>query len=492
MSAARVAVAIIGTGFSGIAVAIGLQKRGISDFVLLDANKQAGGTWQVNTYPGCACDVPSHLYSFSFAPNPDWTHVFSRQPEIRAYTERVTAEFGLHAHIRVNSEVQEALWREESGDWQLTLATGEVLVARTVVTATGALRTPTTPTVPGAGTFTPPAWHSAQWRDDVDLSDKTVAIVGTGASAIQLVPALASRVRKLIVYQRTPAWVMPRKDRAHTDAERRGFATKPWRRRLHRFRLYWRMEVQAVAFVTAPVVMRAVAFMGRHNIAQGIADRALRQTVTPAYLPGCKRILLSDDYYPTLARANVEVIAEAVSALDGDTVCTASGERRQVDALIWATGFDLSNLLAPMTVVGRDGHAMADAWGDLPHAYFGMAVPRFPNLFMMTGPNTGLGHNSMIFMIEAMAPMVLACVERALAGSGHTVEVTVAAEAAFNAGLQQRLAAAIWGSGCRSWYLDGAGRNPILWPGYTFDFWRRTRRVRWDDFSVAPLTARDA
>lgn len=482
-----VAVAVVGAGFSGIAVAIALQKRGIEDFVLLDANPVAGGTWKVNRYPGCACDVPSHLYSFSFAPNPDWSHVFSSQPEIRDYTDRVIADYGLAAHIRLNAQVNEARWRADPGDWWLTLANGDTLAAKVVVTATGALRIPAIPVVSGASSFTPPAWHSAQWRDDVDLKDKTVAIVGTGASAIQLVPALAPNVKKLIVYQRTPAWVMPRNDRAYSAGEKRRFSAWPWRRKLHRFRLYWRMELGAIAFVTAPRLMRLVAWLARRHISAGIADPALQKLVTPSYEPGCKRILLSDDYYPALARDNVDILSAAVTALDGDNVCSDDGERRSVDALIWATGFDLSNLLAPMTVLGRAGRSLAEAWGDLPHAYLGTAVPGFPNLFMMTGPNTGLGHNSMIFMIESMVGMVVTCVERALAGQGAAVEVTPEAEAAANVDLQKRLRSAIWGSGCRSWYLDESGNNPIIWPGYTFQFWRRTRRVRWRDFSVTPL-----
>ncbi|MCO4761370.1 MAG: NAD(P)/FAD-dependent oxidoreductase [Myxococcales bacterium] len=484
MVESRTEVAIIGTGFSGIAIAHRLQKAGKRDFLLLDASPASGGTWQVNRYPGCACDVPSHLYSFSFAPNADWSHVYSAQPEIEAYTARVTDQLGLRDRIRLGCEVTEARWQADTSQWRLTTRKGDVFWARVVVTATGALRIPTSPDLPGRETFQPPTWHTAQWRDDVDLTGKTVAVVGTGASAIQVVPALAERTKQLIVYQRTPAWVMQRRDRPYTAKEKQRFLTSDWRRRLHRARLYVRMEMQAFAFVTAPMFMRLVALLGRRHIRRGIRDPQLAEKVTPSYRPGCKRILLSDDYYPALARPDVEVIDEAVSELEGRTVISASGQRREVDALIWATGFDLTNLLAPMNVVGREGQTLADAWADLPHAYLGAAVPGFPNFFMMTGPNTGLGHNSMIFMIESMVRMVGECVERALAGDGHVVEVTEAAEAAFNRDIQSRLASAIWGSGCRSWYLDDAGNNPILWPGYTFDFWWQTRRVRWQDFRV--------
>ncbi len=481
----EVDVAIVGSGFSALSVAVALACAGVTDVVLLESGATPGGTWRDNRYPGCACDVPSHLYSFSFAPKADWSHVYSRQPEIRAYTEDVIDRFGLRAQIALEATVVRATWQADAARWQVEVADGRVWQARTLVTGTGALRIPHVPELPG--TLTVPAWHTAEWPDEAPLDGKRVAVVGTGASAIQVVPAIADRVAELTLFQRTPPWILPRHDRPYTAQEQARFARRPWRRRLHRLRLYWRMELQAVAFVVAPAFMRLVARWGRDHIAAGVSDPALQAALTPDFRPGCKRILLSDDYYPAVARPHVTLQPSGVQRLDGDALIAADGTRHEVDAVVWATGFDLSDLMAPMRILGREGRALREAWGGLPRAYLGYAVHGFPNLFVMTGPNTGLGHNSMIFMIEAMTRPVVACVQRALSSERGTVEVRADAQARFNERLQRELARTIWASGCRSWYLDDQGRNATLWPGFTFTYWRKTRRVPWADFHVAAV-----
>jgi cation diffusion facilitator CzcD-associated flavoprotein CzcO len=468
--------AIIGAGFAGICAAIHLRKAGRS-FVVLEKSDGIGGTWRDNTYPGCACDVPSHLYSFSFAPNPRWTRMYAPQPEILDYLERITDEYQLRPHMRFGCELTSAKW--DGAAWQLTLANGEKLAARWLVLGVGALSRPAYPEIPGLERFGGKVFHSARWDHSYDFGGKTVAVVGTGASAIQFVPQIVPRVGKLHVFQRTPPWVLPRPDRGIKPLERRLFASAPLLQKLYRYLIYWTSELRVCGFAIDPRLMKLVARLGRSHLSHQVRDPELREKLTPKYLPGCKRILMANDYYPALAQPNVEVVTDSIREITATGVVTCDGKERAIDAILCGTGFRVTDLITPMKVIGRDGVDLNDAWRDGAEAHLGTTVTGFPNMFVLAGPNTGLGHSSMVFMIESQTRYLLDCMR--VAGD-RTAEVRAEAQAAFNRKLQPRLDGTVWSSGCRSWYLDPNGKNVVLWPGFTFEFWMRTRRIVRNDY----------
>lgn len=482
----RVAVAVVGSGFAGLGMAIRLRREGITDFVVLERAGDLGGTWRANTYPGCACDVPSHLYSYSFAPNPHWGRTFSDQPEIWAYLRRCAEDFGVTGHLRYRCEVTGADWDAQARCWRIRTSRG-ALTARVLVSATGALSDPTTPDIDGLADFTGTLFHSAEWDHGSDLAGRRVAVVGTGASAIQFVPRIAPEVARLHLFCRTPPWVLPRPDRDLTRIERWVYQRVPAAQRLVRIGIYWARELTLPAF-TGNDRMRALAERrARAHLARQVPDPELRAKLTPDYRIGCKRILISDDFYPALSRPNVEVVTEPVVRVRARSVVTADGAERDVDAIILATGFRVTDLPAAGLIRGADGRSLADAWQGSPNAYLGTSVAGFPNLFLLVGPNTGLGHTSMVFMIESQVNYVLDCLrgmrERGLA----TADVRPEVQASYNAGLDAAMSDTVWVSGgCRSWYLDRTGRNSTLWPGPTWRFRRRTRRFRPADYTLEP------
>ncbi len=475
--AVDVDVAIVGTGFSGLGMAVQLQQRTHHSFVLFEKGPALGGTWRDNDYPGCACDVPSHLYSFSFAPNPRWSRMYAPQEEILAYLRRVADEHRLHPHIRLNAELATAELDERAGCWRLELRGGEKLTARHLVLGVGALSRPAYPTLRGLERFRGKSFHSARWDHSFELPGKRVAVVGTGASAVQFVPKIAPEVERLDLYQRTPPWVIPRDDRAVSPREQRLFGLLPVTQRLYRYFIYWSMELRALGFVVDPKIMRIAADMGRKHIHAQLRDERLRALVTPSYTPGCKRVLMSDDYYPALERPNVQVIGDAIAEVTARGIVTEGGVERAVDAIIFGTGFHVTDMITPMHIRGRGGVDLNDAWKDRIEAYLGTTVAGFPNLYVMTGPNTGLGHNSMVFMIEAQIDHVIACLKAIRRRGATLAEVRAPAQRAFNDKLAPRLDHAVWSSGCKSWYIDAHGRNSTTWPGFTFEFWLRTRRL---------------
>lgn len=472
-----VEVAIIGSGFSGLGMAIQLALGGQRDFVILEKADALGGTWRDNSYPGCACDVPSHLYSFSFAPNPDWSSAYAGFAEIREYLERCADRFALRSHLRLGDAVVGAAFDEGAGRWELTTRAGRRYSAHHVVLCVGALSRPALPDVPGLETFRGEVFHSAEWNHEHPLAGSRVAVIGTGASAIQFIPKIAPEVGHLTVFQRTPPWVLPRNDPAYTDDARHAFATRPGRRLLHRAGIYWRHEVAALAFVVEPRLMALARRWATEHIDAQIPDPALRAAVTPTYSPGCKRILLSNDYYPALIRENVELVTSAVTRVSEDAVHTADGQQREVDTIICGTGFSVTDLLSPMTVTGLDKRDLNTEWAGSVEAYLGTLIAGFPNLYMLMGPNTGLGHSSIVFMIEAQIRVALQAMAAAQARGADWVEVTPSAQASFNERLQQRLSRTVWATGCSSWYLQDGGRNATLWPGFTLEYWLRTRRI---------------
>ncbi len=475
----HVRVCVAGTGFSGLGMAIKLQQEGIQDFVVLERASGVGGTWRDNTYPGCACDVPSHLYSFSFAPNSEWSHVFSRQPEIRSYLERVTDEYGLRPRLHLGTDLESGVWDDEAMLWRLHTNRGE-LTADILVSGCGGLVEPALPQVPGIERFTGPAFHSARWDHSVDLSGKRVAVVGTGASAIQFVPAIQPEVAHLTVFQRTPPWIVPRPDRPITDRERALFRRLPAAQRAARAAVYWLREFNLLSFTRGGALRNLAEKQARKNLEDNVPDPELRAKLTPDYAIGCKRVLLSDDYYPALVQPNVSVVTTAVREVRPHSVVDGDGVEHEVDVIIYGTGFRVMDIPLAHRLTGTEGRTLADSWQDHgSEAHRGTTVAGFPNLFLLLGPNTALGHSSVVLMIEAQIGYVADAI-RALDSYGvQALDVRRSAQDRYNAELQEQLDDTVWNQGgCRSWYRDANGRNFTLWPTHTFTF--RKQMLRFD------------
>ncbi|WP_406436788.1 NAD(P)/FAD-dependent oxidoreductase [Streptomyces sp. NBC_00631] len=486
----HVRVAVIGSGFGGLGAAVRLRREGITDFVVLERAGSVGGTWRDNSYPGCACDVPSHLYSFSFAPNPDWPRTFSGQEHIRAYLEHVTDLFGLRPHLRFDAEVKRMTWDPEALRWDIETAAGP-FSADVVVSATGPLSDPKIPGIPGLDSFPGKVFHSARWDHDYDLRGKRVAMVGTGASAIQIVPAVQPEVARLTLFQRTPPWVMPRVDRAISAAERRLHRALPFTTQARRGLLWGIRELQVQAFTKRPDELGLVESLARRNMARAIKDPALRAKLTPDYRIGCKRILLSSSYYPALAQRNVEVVASGLSEVRGSTVVAADGSSAEVDAIIFGTGFHVTDMPIAERVVGADGRTLAEVWKGGMEALRGASAAGFPNWMTIIGPNTGLGNSSMILMIESQLNYMADYLRQLRVLGGRAALVARPdAVAAWNHKVQERMKRTVWNTGgCTSWYLDASGRNTTIWPGTTTEFRRATQRVDLAEYDVirAPL-----
>jgi cation diffusion facilitator CzcD-associated flavoprotein CzcO len=477
----QVEVLIVGSGFSGLGMAILLEQAGITDYVVLEKAARVGGTWRENAYPGAACDIPSHLYSFSFEPNPTWSRAYSAQPEILDYLERCADKYAVRPRIRFNADVAAA--RFADGRWTVTCRDGRTVRARCLVLGNGALHVPGYPDIPGLADFRGPSFHSARWDHSVELAGKSVAVIGTGASAVQFVPQIAPHVRRLDLYQRTPAWIVPKRDHPIAAPTRSLYARLPGLQRLVRAGLYWAHEARFFAF-NAPRVMALVEPIARRYLHASVADPALRRALTPRYRMGCKRILPSNDFYPALTRANVEVVTDPISRIEPTGVRTSDGRLRPADALILGTGFRVADYLSAIAIHGPDGRELNALWRERPASYLGITVAGFPNLFLLMGPNTGLGHNSMIFMIEAQARYALQAIRTIRERDLTALDVRPDVQAAFNHELDRRFAATVWSSGCRSWYQTPDGHNAALWPGFTVDYWRRTRRLDPRDYGL--------
>jgi cation diffusion facilitator CzcD-associated flavoprotein CzcO len=473
--AETVDVAIVGAGFSGLGMAIRLEQAGMDDYVVLERGEDVGGTWHFNTYPGCACDVPSHLYSFSFAPNPDWTWTYSRQPEIRDYLRRCADEHGVRPHLRLGCEVAEASWDEAAARWRIETGDGP-LTARVLVAGPGPLFEPRVPPLAGLEGFEGRAFHSARWDHGFDLAGKRVAVVGTGASAIQIVPAIQPEVARLHVFQRTPPWVVPHTSRRVTAVEQRLYRAWPALQKLMRGGIYAARETLVAGFVKDPRLMRVVEGLARRHMRRQISDPELLAKVTPSYTIGCKRILPSNDWYPALSQPNVELIAGGAAAVRPRSIVAPDGSERAVDAIIFGTGFHVTDMPAGRLVRGRDGRLLADAWQGSPRALAGSTVAGFPNLFLLLGPNTGLGHSSMVYMIESQVAYVMAALRTMRERGVDAVEVRDDSQGEYNAEVDARMRGTVWSTGCSSWYMDETGRNATLWPDWTWRFRQRTAR----------------
>lgn len=469
-------VAILGAGAAGVCMAIRLRQAGIHSFTVYEKSQRVAGTWRDNTYPGAACDVPSHLYCFSFEPNPGWSRKFSGQPEIRAYLEHCVDKYRLAPHLRLGTEIAGARFDDAAGLWRLRSSAGDERAARILVTATGQLNRPRVPALPGLDQFAGQWFHSARWNHDRDLSGRRVAVIGNGASAIQFIPQIAPVTGRLHVFQRSASWIVPRLDREHGRVERWLFEHLPGAMRLYRGSLYWALEARFLALLTGSPVARWVERRATAHMEAHIADPGLRARLTPDYPIGCKRILISDDYYPALARPGVEVVTSPIDRVTRDGIVTADAVVRAVDTIVFATGFETTRFLAPIRIEGRDGRTLEQVWRDGAEAYLGVAVSGFPNLFLLYGPNTNLGHNSIIFMIECQVHYVLRCIEALARRRLSHIDVRDQAMAEYNAALQRDLERTVWGAGCTSWYKTASGKLTNNWSGFTVDYWRRTRR----------------
>jgi cation diffusion facilitator CzcD-associated flavoprotein CzcO len=477
-------VLVVGGGFAGICMGIHLRRLGLR-FLILERGSDIGGTWRDNSYPGCACDIPSHLYSFSFEPNPDWSRVYPSQPEILAYLHRCVDKYRLRDNILLDSEVREAVFDERARRWRVQTQRGDVFSAGVLVSAMGPLSRPAWPAIPGLERFKGKAFHSSAWDHGLNPAGKRVAVIGAGASAIQIVPQIAPQVEKLAVFQRTPPWIVPKWDGPISDRRRLIFRRVPGSMRLFRSLLYWRHELLALGLLN-PKLMRPVRRFALAHLARNIADPSLRQALTPSYTIGCKRILLSNDYYSALARPNVELVTDGIAEIRDWSIVTLDGTERAFDVIVLATGFRASDLLTPLRIIGRNGADLGKAWQGGAEAFRGVTMAGFPNLFMLVGPNTLLGHNSMIFMIEAQVHYIVQCLKWLRQRASSSMDLRPEVQARFNRDLQQRMQGSVWASGCKSWYLDDAGKIVTLWPGSTARYWMLTRRLSPNHYRLSP------
>lgn len=477
-------IAIIGTGFAGLGMGIRLKRAGIDNFTIFEMASGVGGTWRDNTYPGAACDVQSHLYSFSFEPNPDWSSMFGKQAEILAYLERCADKYDLRRHIQFDTAVDGAVFDEDAGEWTLQLSTGLTHRAHVVVSGTGGLSRPQLPSIRGLDEFRGTMFHSARWDHDCDLEGKTVAVIGTGASAIQIVPQVAKRAKQLCMFQRTPAYVMPKPDRPISERERNVFRTMPIVQKLARLRLYVSLELRAIAFVGYPKLMEPLGKLARKYIARAVPEPELQQKLIPDYTFGCKRILIANDFYPALRQDHVDVITDSIESIDATGIVTADGTHRPVDVIILCTGFKAAEDIVPFPVRGVGGRELQTAWREGAEAYLGTTIAGFPNLGLLVGPNTGLGHSSMVFMIESQINYMMSMIRTLRRKRLRYVDVKDGVQAKFNRSLQSRMAGTVWQSGCNSWYQTSDGKNTTLWPGFTVEFRARTLRMRTRDYEL--------
>jgi cation diffusion facilitator CzcD-associated flavoprotein CzcO len=474
---------IIGSGFSGLGMAVALQKQGV-DFLILEKANEVGGTWRDNTYPGAACDVPSHLYSFSFAPKPDWPQVFSYQPDIFDYLKSVADKFGLRRSVRFGQRVERAHWDDNEYRWHVFTDTGQEYVTQFLISGAGALHIPSLPDIPGLETFDGPVFHTAQWDHSVDLRGKRVAVIGTGASAIQVVPELGKIAGEVQLYQRTPAWIKPRINFAFPDSVKRAFKFVPGVRAALRAGTYWALDARAFALAKHPWLLKFAEQYYKLNMRRYVRDPKLRKKLTPTYRAGCKRILVSDNFYQAVADPKTDVITNGIARVTRDGIVTVDGTERHVDAIVCATGFHVTDWYTYIELKGAGGEDIGDRWtreGVMAHR--GITVADVPNLFLLLGPNTGLGHNSVVFMIESQIGYVANAIGAADRLDAQALAPTRDAQDRFNDELQHDLATTVWNTGgCQSWYMDEHGVNRSLWSGFASEYWLATRKFKTSEY----------
>jgi cation diffusion facilitator CzcD-associated flavoprotein CzcO len=476
-------IAIIGGGFGGIAMAIRLLQNGIQDFIILEKASDFGGTWRENRYPGAACDVQSHMYSLSFAPKTDWTKRYAEAPEIFDYIQGLIARFKLAQYARLQCEVLSAVYLEDECQWQLTLNDQSTLIAQYVILASGPLHVPQIPHIAGIEKFKGNVFHSSQWDHGYRLHGKTVASIGTGGSAIQYIPEIAPQTERLYVFQRTAAWVIPRDERLYKGLEKNLFAKFDWFRKLHRARLYWSNESRVVPIVK-PLTMKYAQKLAEVFIRYQVKDKTIAKKLTPDYIMGCKRILVSNKYFPAFNRKNVELITDGIQELTTDSIITQDGKIRKIDCLIYGTGFitDPRIYLKSFSCTGLNGLELKDAWKDGAESFYGISTKGFPNLFQLLGPNTVLAHNSVVFMIESQVEYILQMMDLVARTHSQAIAVKGHVQDQFNQQVQTMMGGTVWQSGCVSWYQQDGGKNFALWPTYTWKYWLNTKKLNPADY----------
>lgn len=477
-------ITIIGAGFGGITLALYLRRAGLTDFTILEKGDDVGGVWRVNTYPGAACDVPSPLYSISTDPNPAWPRRFSEQPDIFAYLRGVADEHDLRRHIRFGTEVVAADFDERTNRWTVRTGAGETVESDVLVTAVGQLSLPSIPDIPGREEFAGASFHSAEWDHDVALDGRRVAVIGTGASAIQFVPAIASRVGHLTLFQRSAPWILPKPDTEYRSWHHRLFRAVPAVQRAERLVTWGIFEALTVALLDTKARGGLAGRLARRHLEKQVSDPALRSALTPDYEPGCKRVLLSDDYYPAVTRPNVDLVVDDIERIEPGGIRTSDGVLHPADVIVYGTGFAATDFLAPMKIAGRGGRALDEAWSGGAQAYLGITTAGFPNLFMLYGPNTNLGSGSIVYMLESQARHIVGLVRWLVEQPGLAVEVDGGVERRFNEQIQRRLSDSVW-SLCASWYRTASGKITTNWPGSVTSYRRRTRRPDRRDYRLS-------
>jgi cation diffusion facilitator CzcD-associated flavoprotein CzcO len=468
-------IAVVGGGFGGVGAAVMLKREGYEDVTVFEKGERVGGVWQHNTYPGAACDIPSHLYEYSFAPN-SWSRRFSPGPEIRAYIEGVARRFGVLDRVRTGVEVTSASWQEGSGRWRLETSAGPH-EADILLTACGQLSVPKVPPIAGLESFEGPAFHTAEWRHDVDLAGKRVAVIGTGCSAIQVVPAIQPEVAQLDVYQRSPGWTLAKGDFEYSRRTRALFRHFPLLHRLDRAAVFAFQDLAAAAFTRQRWLLPLFRLLGMRQIKTAIPDPGLRRKVTPTHEFGCKRIMLTDDWYPALTQDNVDLVADGIDRVTANGIRDAVGVERPTDAIVLATGFASHDFVAPMEIAGSEGRTLEDAWSEVARAYLGLSVPGFPNMFLLYGPNTNGGSGSVVNTLECGIGHVLAALGEMERAEASRIEVSRGAAADFDRDLRAALSGTVWQSGCSNWYVDENGNDPNNWPWTWTAYRRRTREL---------------
>jgi cation diffusion facilitator CzcD-associated flavoprotein CzcO len=486
MTRAEFPIAIIGAGFAGIGTAIRLKQEGIESFTIFERASEIGGTWRDNTYPGAACDVPSHAYSLSFEPKADWTLRFAESEEIQEYLLDLVDKWGLRAHLRLDTAIAEARFDEEAGTWTLTTAAEETFTARAVVSGVGGLVDPAAPDIKGIQSFGGEIFHTARWNHDYDLTGKRVAVIGTGASAVQVVPTIAPQVERLCVFQRTPGWVVPKRDLRYSETQKRRLARFPLLLRASRFLKYWMSELLGpMIFLDSKRLSAIGERMSMWHLRQQVRDPELRRKLTPDFQFGCKRILISDDYWASFERENVDLVTEPIEEIRRDGIETRDGKLSEVDAIVMATGFALGLASAPFPIFGRDGRKLDDVWSEGAVAYKGMTVSGFPNWFIMMGPNTGPGHTSVLVFTEAQIEHALQAIRTLRDENLRFVDVRQEVQDRYNERIQGRMKHMVWSSGCASWYLSPDGSNHSLYPGFAAEYAVRSKRFKVSEYEIA-------
>ncbi|MFQ3199949.1 MAG: cation diffusion facilitator CzcD-associated flavoprotein CzcO [Zhongshania sp.] len=480
-------ILIVGTGFSGLGMAIRLKEMGIDDFTIIERAKDVGGTWRDNNYPGAACDVPSHLYSFSFEPNAEWSRVYPSQPELETYLQKVTDKYELRSHICFDHTLSKATYDQSTGQWLVNTSGGD-FKARFIISGNGGLAEPKLPDIPGVETFAGHHFHSASWDHDYALAGKQVAVIGTGASAIQFVPEIAGIPKQLSVFQRTPNWIIPRGDRPYNRFERWLFKRIPLVQKIVRAKIYCQNETRVLGMVLHPALMKLFRRAATKHMQRQVTDPLMWPKLKPNFPVGCKRILISNGWYPALQKPNVNLVTDGIKEIREHSIVTNDDVEREVDCIIFGTGFYATDNPIAGKIYGRDGQQLAEVWKDGEEAYLGTTVHGFPNFFFIVGPNVTLGHSSMVYMIETQVNAISRVLKIMEENSSITVEVKLDVQQEYNKGLQKLLGGSIWATGCDSWYKHRTGKITQLWPGFTFTFRRRNQDFKLSDYHFDSLT----